>query len=44
MLSIEELDRRFYPGYVDEHTRFDALIRRYLEPGAAVLDAGAGRA
>jgi SAM-dependent methyltransferase len=41
--SIEELDRRFYPGYVDEHVRFDALIRRYLRPGIAVLDAGAGR-
>jgi SAM-dependent methyltransferase len=43
MTSIEELDRRFYPGYVDEHVRFDALIRRYLTPEAAVLDAGAGR-
>jgi SAM-dependent methyltransferase len=43
MTTIEDLDRRFYPGYVDEHARFDALIRRYLEPGAAVLDAGAGR-
>jgi len=41
--SIEELDRRYYPGYVDEHVRFDALIRRYLRPGMAVLDAGAGR-
>jgi SAM-dependent methyltransferase len=41
--TIEELDRRFYPGYVDEHARFDALIRIYLEPGIAVLDAGAGR-
>lgn len=43
MRTIEELDRRFYPGYVDEHARFDALIRRYLLPGIAVLDAGAGR-
>ena len=41
--TIEQLDRRFYPGYVDEHARFDRLIRRYLHPGAAVLDAGAGR-
>jgi SAM-dependent methyltransferase len=43
MTSIEELDRRFYPAYVDEHERFDRLIRRYLTPEAAVLDAGAGR-
>ena len=43
MTSIEELDRRFYPAYVDEHVRFDALIRRHLTPEAAVLDAGAGR-
>jgi SAM-dependent methyltransferase len=43
MTTIEQLDRRFYPGYVDEHARFDALIRRYLAPDAAVLDAGAGR-
>jgi SAM-dependent methyltransferase len=43
MTSIGELDRRYYPGYVDEHARFDALIRRYLRPGIAVLDAGAGR-
>jgi len=43
MTTIEELDRRFYPGYVDEHARFDALIRRHLRPGIAVLDAGAGR-
>jgi SAM-dependent methyltransferase len=43
MTSIEQLDRRFYPGYVDEHARFDEMIGRYLEPGVAVLDAGAGR-
>ena len=43
MTTIEELDRRFYPGYIDEHARFDALIRRYLTPEASVLDAGAGR-
>jgi SAM-dependent methyltransferase len=43
MRTIEELDRRYYPGYVDEHARFDAAIRRYLTPEAVVLDAGAGR-
>ena len=43
MISIEDLDRRFYPGYVDEHARFDALIRTHLRPGISVLDAGAGR-
>lgn len=43
MRTIEELDRRFYPGYVDEHARFDALIRTYLKAGIAALDAGAGR-
>ena len=43
MATVEDLERRFYPGYVDEHARFDALIRRYLRPGMAVLDAGAGR-
>jgi SAM-dependent methyltransferase len=41
--TIAELDRRFYPGYLDEHARFDALIRHYLAQGIAVLDAGAGR-
>jgi SAM-dependent methyltransferase len=43
MTPIEDLDRRFYPGYVDEHIRFDQRIRRYLTPDASVLDAGAGR-
>ncbi len=43
MPTVEELDRRYYAGYVDEHARFDAAIRRYLRPGVAVLDAGAGR-
>ena len=43
METIEDLDRRFYPGYVDEHVRFDALIRSYLRPDASALDAGAGR-
>jgi SAM-dependent methyltransferase len=41
--QIPDLDRRYYPDYVDEHHRFDALIRTYLRPGIAVLDAGAGR-
>jgi SAM-dependent methyltransferase len=41
--SIEELDRRYYPDLVDEQVRFDGMIRRYLRPDAAVLDAGAGR-
>jgi SAM-dependent methyltransferase len=43
MTTVEDLDRRFYLGYVDEHARFDKLIRRYLQPGAAVLDVSAGR-
>jgi SAM-dependent methyltransferase len=43
MTTIEKLDRRYYPGYVDEHTRFDTLIRSYLRPDVATLDAGAGR-
>ena len=43
MTTIEELDRRYYPDYVDEHARFDALIRTHLRPGVSVLDAGAGR-
>jgi SAM-dependent methyltransferase len=43
MTTIEKLDRRYYPRYVDEHTRFDSLIRNYLRPDVAALDAGAGR-
>lgn len=43
MGSIEALDARFYPAYVDEHAKFDALVRRRLRPGDAVLDVGAGR-
>jgi len=43
MRSIAELDRRYYPDHVDEHARFEGMIRRYLRPDAAVLDAGAGR-
>jgi ubiquinone/menaquinone biosynthesis C-methylase UbiE len=41
--SIEDLDRRYYPGIVDEHELFDRMIRASLRPGMAVLDAGAGR-
>jgi SAM-dependent methyltransferase len=41
--SIEELDARFYPEYVDEHARFERAIRGYLRPEHTVLDAGAGR-
>jgi SAM-dependent methyltransferase len=41
--SIDELDARFYPDYVDEHVRFERAIRRYLRPEHTVLDAGAGR-
>jgi SAM-dependent methyltransferase len=43
MTSIEDLDHRYYAGLVDEHARFDGMIRRYLRPDAVVLDAGAGR-
>jgi SAM-dependent methyltransferase len=43
VVTIRELDRRFYPDPVDEHARFDQMIRGHLTPGAAVLDAGAGR-
>jgi SAM-dependent methyltransferase len=43
MRSIAELDRRYYPDLVDEHMRFDRMIHLYLQPDAAVLDAGAGR-
>jgi SAM-dependent methyltransferase len=42
MPTIAELDARYYPDFVDEHARFDALVRRYLRPGDVVLDAGAG--
>jgi SAM-dependent methyltransferase len=41
--TVEKLASRFYPGYVDEQVRFDALIRSYLEPAMVILDAGAGR-
>jgi SAM-dependent methyltransferase len=42
MPTIEELDARFFPGFVSEHARFDALVRRHLRAGHRVLDAGAG--
>jgi hypothetical protein len=41
--TIRELDRRFYPDPVDEHVRFDVMIRGHAAPDAAMLDAGAGR-
>lgn len=43
MANVGDLDRRFYPGYEDEHARFDRAVRRYLREGMMVLDAGAGR-
>lgn len=43
MRTIDDLDRRYYPGLVDEQFRFDEMIRRQLRPDAVVLDAGAGR-
>lgn len=42
MATIRELDERYYPDFVDEHARFDRLVRRYLRPEDIVLDAGAG--
>lgn len=42
MTSIADLDRRYYPDLLDEHVRFEQMIRRHLRPDAAVLDAGAG--
>jgi SAM-dependent methyltransferase len=41
--TIADLDRRFYPDHLDEHIRFDAMVREHLSPAASVLDAGAGR-
>jgi SAM-dependent methyltransferase len=40
---IRRLELRYYPAYVDEHTRFDEMVSRYVRPGDRVLDAGAGR-
>jgi SAM-dependent methyltransferase len=40
--SIEELDARFYPGYLDEHARFNRAVSQYLRPEHRALDAGAG--
>src|SRR5712691_12551584 len=41
--TVRELEARYYPDPIDDHAVFDATIRRYLSPGARVLDAGAGR-
>ena len=43
MRDVQALERRYYPGYVDEHARFDAVVRGYLTPDTSLLDAGAGR-
>lgn len=43
MANVGDLDRRYYPGYEDEHARFDRVVRQYLRDGSVVLDAGAGR-
>jgi SAM-dependent methyltransferase len=42
MTTIAELDARYFPDFVDEHERFHRAVRRYLLPGYAILDAGAG--
>jgi SAM-dependent methyltransferase len=42
MPSIEDMDARYYPDYVDEHARFERAVRRYLRAEHVVLDAGAG--
>jgi SAM-dependent methyltransferase len=43
MANVGDLERRYYPGYEDEHVRFDRVVRRHLCEGMVVLDAGAGR-
>ncbi|MDP9297569.1 MAG: class I SAM-dependent methyltransferase [Actinomycetota bacterium] len=43
MSSVRELEARYYRNSIDDHAVFDATVRRYLSPGARVLDAGAGR-
>lgn len=43
MRSIKELDDKYYSHYLEPDARLDSAIRRYLEPGHVVLDAGAGR-
>ena len=43
MTTVHELEARYYRDALDDHAVFDATIRRYLTPGARVLDAGAGR-
>lgn len=42
MKTIAELDKIYYPNYVRPDSRLDSVIRRYLQPGDVVLDAGAG--
>ncbi|HJP65850.1 MAG TPA: hypothetical protein VKA30_06060 [Actinomycetota bacterium] len=42
MSTVADLDARYYAGYLDEHARFDLLVRRHLQAGQTVLDAGAG--
>jgi SAM-dependent methyltransferase len=41
--DVRTLERHYYTGYVDEHERFDAVVRGYLTPDTSLLDAGAGR-
>jgi SAM-dependent methyltransferase len=40
---VADLDRRWYKDYVDEHRRFDALVRGHIGADTRILDAGAGR-
>jgi SAM-dependent methyltransferase len=40
--TVADLDARYFRGFVDEHARFDRLVRLHLRPGQAILDAGAG--
>lgn len=42
MKTIAQLDQIHFPNYVKPNDEFDALVRRYLQPGDTVLDAGAG--
>ena len=43
MTSVEELEARFYANHVDHHAVFAETVRKYVRPGAVILDAGAGR-
>ncbi len=40
--SVADLDRRYYGSRLDQHVRFEAMVRRRLRPEAIVLDVGAG--